>query len=68
VPVRIEGPEPAPGTPILAGAAEVGVMRSASNGAGLALLKIEALSGIPELLAGAARIEPRKPFWLKIPA
>lgn len=68
VPVRIKGPEPAPGTPILAGAAEVGVMRSASNGAGLALLKIEALSGIPELLAGAARIEPRKPFWLKIPA
>jgi folate-binding protein YgfZ len=68
VPVHIDGPQPAPGTPILAGEAEVGVMRSARDGAGMALLKIEALSGIPELLAGAARIEPRKPFWLKIPA
>jgi len=68
VPVRIEGPRPAPGTPILAGAAEMGVMRSASGDAGLALLKLEALSGGPELLAGEARIEPRKPFWLKISA
>ena len=68
VPVRIDGPAPAPGTPILAGEAEMGVMRSASGGAGLALLKLEALSGIPELVAGTARIEPRKPFWLKIPA
>jgi len=31
-----------------------------------ALLKIEALSGIPELSAGEARIAVRKPFWLKI--
>ncbi len=68
VPVRIEGPAPSPGTPIRAGEAEVGVMRSASNGAGLALLKIEVLSGTPTLEAGGARIEPRKPFWLKISA
>ncbi|HEY7609883.1 MAG TPA: folate-binding protein [Alphaproteobacteria bacterium] len=66
VPVRIEGPMPPPGTPIVAGGAEVGTMRSGSHGAGLALLKIEALSGIPELLAGEARIVPHKPFWLKI--
>jgi len=68
VPVRIDGPTPEPGTPILAGGAEAGVMRSASEGAGLALLKIEALSGIAPLTAGEARIEPRKPFWLKISA
>ena len=68
VPVRIEGPAPAPGTPILAGEHEVGVMRSAAGGAGLALLKIEALSGAPELRAGEARIAPRKPFWLRIQA
>jgi folate-binding protein YgfZ len=66
VPVRIDGPQPAPGTPILAGATEMGVMRSASGDAGLALLKLEALSGGPDLAAGGARIEPRKPFWLKI--
>lgn len=68
VPVRIEGPAPAPGTPILAGGTEVGVMRSAGDGAGLALLKLEALAGTPPLTAGAARIEPRKPFWFKLPA
>jgi folate-binding protein YgfZ len=68
VPVRITGPTPAPGTPVTAGGAEVGVMRSAGGGAGLALLKIEAISGTPELAAGPARIEPRKPFWLKISA
>jgi hypothetical protein len=68
VPVRIDGPAPPPGTPVVAGGAEVGVMRSAANGAGLALLKIEAIAGAPEMAAGAARIEPRKPFWLKIPA
>lgn len=68
VPVRIEGPAPAPGTPILAGEAEVGVMRSASGGAGLALLKLEAIAHGASLAAGAARIEPRQPFWLKLPA
>jgi hypothetical protein len=66
VPVRIQGPTPPPGTPIFAGGSEVGIMRSARDGAGLALLKIEALSGIPELSAGEARIAVRKPFWLKI--
>jgi hypothetical protein len=59
---------PAPGTPILAGEAEVGVMRSASGGAGLALLKLEMIAEGPPLSAGAARIAPRKPFWLKLPA
>jgi folate-binding protein YgfZ len=68
VPVRIEGPPPAPGTPVLAGESEVGVMRSAGDGAGLALLKIEVLSATAALRAGEARIEPRKPFWLRIPA
>jgi folate-binding protein YgfZ len=68
VPVRIEGPAPTPGTPILAGEAEVGVMRSASGGAGLALLKLEAIAEGRPLAAGAARVEPRKPFWLKLPA
>ncbi len=68
VPVRIDGPTPAPGTPILAGEAEVGVMRSASDRAGLALLKIDSITEGPPLAAGAARIEPKKPFWLKLPA
>jgi len=68
VPVRIEGPAPVPGTPVLAGESEAGVMRSAADDTGLALLKIEALAGAPDLRAGEARIVPRKPFWLRIPS
>lgn len=68
VPVRIEGPTPEPGTPVAAGGSEVGVMRSAQDGAGLALLKIEAIEGGAALAAGPARIAPRKPFWLKLSA
>jgi folate-binding protein YgfZ len=68
VPVRVDGPVPAPGTPVMAGGTEVGVMRSAHGGAGLALLKVDTLAGGAPLSAGQARIEPRKPFWLKISA
>jgi folate-binding protein YgfZ len=68
VPVRVDGPVPAPGTPVMAGGSEVGVMRSSHGGAGLALLKVETLAGGAPLSAGQARVEPRKPFWLKISA
>lgn len=66
VPVEIEGPTPDPGTAVLAGATEVGVMRSAMAGWGLALLKIEALRCGQPLAAGAARLVPRMPAWLKL--
>lgn len=65
VPVDIEGPPPAPGTPILGDGAEAGVMRSSSDGMGLALLKREALDGAQSLTAGAAKLAPRVPAWLK---
>lgn len=65
LPVDIDGPAPAPGTPVFAGGIEVGVMRSACDRVGLALLKLEALAGAAPLTAGNARLEPRKPFWLK---
>ena len=65
VPVDIDGPPPAPGTPIMADGAEAGVMRSSSDGMGLALLKREALDGTQSLTAGAAKLAPRVPAWLK---
>jgi len=65
VPVTIEGPAPAPGTPILAGGAEAGVMRSSRDGMGLALLNREAMAGGQTLTAGGARLAPRAPAWLK---
>ena len=57
VAVRIEGPLPVPGTAILAEGAEVGTMRSGRDGIGMALLRIDALTG-PKLQAGATILHP----------
>lgn len=67
VPVAIEGPVPAIGTPILVGAVEAGEMRSARPGLGIALLRLDFIEDnrtSTELRAGEARIRPMKPFWL----
>jgi folate-binding protein YgfZ len=60
LPVTTEGPIPPPGTPILAGAREVGEMRSGAGQRGLALLRLDALA---ETLGGV-RIE--MPRWVRI--
>jgi folate-binding protein YgfZ len=62
LPVTIEGPPPSGGTPIMQSDHEVGEMRSAQGGIGLALLRLEALNAAP-LTAGAAKLTPRKPDW-----
>ncbi len=62
MPVEIDGPAPAPGTPVLAGEKEAGVMRSAVEGLGLALLRLECLDDAP-FTAGEAKLTPRKPDW-----
>lgn len=69
MPVAVDGPLPAPETPILLGDAEAGEMRSGRDGLGLALLRLEAVAeaerdGRP-LTAGAARLTPIKPSWMK---
>lgn len=65
--VDVEGPLPAPGTPILLGDSEAGEMRSGRDGVGLALIRLEHWeqarnSGAP-LVAGEARLTPVKPGW-----
>jgi folate-binding protein YgfZ len=68
LPVTFAGPLPAPGTPVLLGTEDVGEMRSASDGMGLALLRLEALgeaSADKPLTAGQARLTPHKPGWAK---
>jgi folate-binding protein YgfZ len=65
LPVTITGPTPAPGTPLLAGEAEAGEMRSACGDIGLALVRIEHL-GKP-LRAGAATLTVTVPDWVKLP-
>jgi hypothetical protein len=66
VPVEIDGPAPAPGTPVHADGTEAGVVRSSRNGLGLALLRTEVLAAKEGLSAGGARLVPRPPHWLKI--
>ena len=63
VPVRVDGPLPVSGTPVLAGAQEVGSMRSGRDDRALALLRLDAL-GAPVLRCGEAVLHPDRPGWL----
>jgi len=68
VPVAIDGPTPAPGAIVTADGHEVGEMRSANAGLGLALLRIEAVLSARPLAAGDAVVVPHPPSWLYLPA
>lgn len=64
VPVAIDGPAPAPGTPVTdAEGREAGTLHSAVDGLGLALLRLEQLDAAA-LKAGEATVRPRRPDWL----
>ncbi|HEV7373050.1 folate-binding protein [Arenibaculum sp.] len=68
LPVRVEGPLPEPGTPVLLDGREVGEVRSGFGDAALALLRLEEIAkaaeqGMP-LTAGGATLVPRRPDWL----
>ena len=60
--VTIEGPAPEPGTPVLLGETEAGVMRTARDGYGLALLRLDKAeeAGDQPLTAGQAKIRVRR--------
>jgi folate-binding protein YgfZ len=65
VPVDVEGPLPATGTPVYRDATEVGTMRSGCDNRGLAVLRLDALGAT--LSCGGARLTPRIPAWLSLP-
>ena len=71
MPVRIEGPAPTPGTPLLLGEQEAGEMRGASADGtiGLAMVRLEALGRgpAPVFTAGAAKLSPDVPGWMRLP-
>jgi folate-binding protein YgfZ len=67
VPVRIEGPVPAPGTPVTSGEREVGTMRSAAGARGLAVLRLDAIADTG-LRCGAAVLTAEVPGWMRLPA
>ena len=68
VPVAVQGPAPAPGTPILRGGIDLGTMRSAHDGTGMAVLRLDALKGGAPLICGEATLTPRIPPWMSLPA
>lgn len=67
MPVRIEGPAPGLGAPLMAGEKEVGEMRSAAGPRGLALIRLDRFAELADedaaLVAGKARVFPEKPDW-----
>ena len=65
VPVRIDGAVPPPGTPVLRAGAEVGAMRSAVDGLGLASLRLDAIAS-GGLLCGEAALHPAPPAWMPL--
>jgi folate-binding protein YgfZ len=69
LPVAIDGPTPAPGTPVMLNDKEAGEMRSAIEGIGLALLRLEHVEGdpAPTLRAGDATLTAKKPDWIRLP-
>jgi len=71
LPVAVEGPLPAAGTPVMLDNQEAGEMRSGVAGRALALLRLEAVdkvaAGGGTLTAGDTRLKPLFPDWLKRP-
>ncbi len=67
MPVSIDGPVPASGTPLqTADGSEAGEMKSVAGGKGLALVRLDKLGG--EIRAGTSIIIAQVPAWMKLPA
>lgn len=64
--VTIEGPAPAPDTPVFDDEKEIGVMRSSLEQQGIAFLRIEDLTTGSSYRCGNAALTPRIPDWLNL--
>ncbi len=68
MPVLFDGLPPAAGSLIKAGDREIGEIRSAGNGSGLALMRLDRLADVTEqgqaLMAEETAITPTKPDWV----
>ena len=71
VPVTLDGPPPAPGTPVTLGGREAGELRSGiaadGGGIGLALMRLDSMAEAAEtgtrFDAGDVAVSPVKPDW-----
>ena len=64
-PVRINGLAPQPGAMVTLDGKEAGEMRSARDGVGLALLRLEAVAELRPLTADSATLSPVHPNWMQ---
>ncbi len=68
MPVLFEGLPPAAGALIRAGEREIGEIRSAENGSGLALMRLDRLADVTDqgqvLVADGTTVTPAKPAWV----
>ncbi len=67
LPVSFDGDAPQPGTPLLAGEAEAGEMRSGTTGAGLAMVRLEHLRAGTPLTCGGKAVTVSVPAWAVLP-
>ncbi len=72
LPVTIDGPLPAPGSAVLLGDQEAGVMHSSHEGFGLALLRLEKVQAAQKdgtaFTCDQAHLTPFIPDWMRLPA
>jgi len=67
-PVRIDGTAPPPGTMVTLDGKDAGEMRSAGDGLGLALLRLDCVATSCALAADAATLTPLRPDWMRLAA
>jgi hypothetical protein len=66
-PVKIVGTAGEPGTMVTLDGKDAGELRSARDGAGLALLRLDAVEAGGALCAGGAMLTPARPAWMRLP-
>jgi folate-binding Fe-S cluster repair protein YgfZ len=67
-PIVFDGPAPPPGTPVMAGAAELGSVRSGAEDRAIALLRLDrALESEAPLTADGRPVRLDPPPWLILP-
>ncbi len=66
-PLNFEGASPSYGTPVLAGEAEVGSVRSGMDGRAIALVRLDRATAAGSLTAGGHPVRLDPPGWLILP-
>ena len=66
VPVTFDGPPPPTDTPLTKDGRTVGELRSAIDGIGLAMIRLDALADGGDYALGEGRAVPRPPVWMKM--